>query len=285
MAYLAPGSLDEALAQLAGDAPVIVAGGTDFFPTMGDAPPPAAVMDLSRVPGLRGITRQAGGWRIGASTTWTDIVKADLPPCFDGLKAAAREVGSIQIQNTGTVAGNICNASPAADGVPPLLSLNARVELKSVNGVRELPLPAFITGVRQTARKPDEIVTAVSIPDIAASAVSAFQKLGSRKYLVISIAMVAVVLCIDDTQTVRDARIAIGACSPVAQRLPSLETAVTGVKVEALSDPALYAAHHFVSLSPIDDVRGSAGFRIESAAHLCRSAALAAAGRQESVNG
>lgn len=285
MAYFSPENLDEALARVAASAPAIVAGGTDFFPVMGDAPPPAAVIDLSRVPGLRGVTRLSDGWRIGASTTWTDIVKADLPPCFDGLKAAAREVGSIQIQNAGTVAGNICNASPAADGVPPLLSLDARVELRSVNGVRELPLSAFITGVRKTARKPEEIVTAVSVPDVSDGAVSAFRKLGSRKYLVISIAMVAVVLAFDETQTVCDTRIAVGACSPVAQRLPSLEQAVTGVAAEALGDPALYAASHFSALSPIGDVRGSAEYRLESVAHLCRSAVLDAAGIQERANG
>ena len=99
-----------------------------------------------------------------AATTWSEIAAANLPPAFDALRQAAREVGSIQIQNRGTIAGNLCNASPAADGVPPLLALDAAVELASANGTRQLPLSEFITGYRRTARQPDEILSAVIVP-------------------------------------------------------------------------------------------------------------------------
>ena len=137
MRYLRASSLDQALDALASsDAETrrIIAGGTDVYPSLGDAALRGALLDVSRVPEMRGVSETEAGWRIGGATTWTDIVKAPLPPCFDGLKAAAREVGSIQIQNAGTVAGNLCNASPAADGAPPLLTLNAVIELASSKG-------------------------------------------------------------------------------------------------------------------------------------------------------
>ena len=122
MSLYRPKVLDQALGFLAEGPAALVAGGTDVFPALGLGPAPARVVDLTAVEGLRGISRAGDGWRIGAATTWTDVVRADLPPLFDALKQAARQVGSVQIQNTGTVAGNICNASPAADGVPVLIA-------------------------------------------------------------------------------------------------------------------------------------------------------------------
>ena len=106
----------------------VIAGGTDWFPQAGEVLPKVSLLDVTGLPGFRGISKVPGGWRLGAATRWSDVVAADLPSGFDGLKAAAREVGSLQIQNAGTLAGNLCNASPAADGMPPLLCLGAEVE-------------------------------------------------------------------------------------------------------------------------------------------------------------
>ena len=141
MSLYRPQALDRALAFLGEGPAAVVAGGTDVFPALGLRPAPARVLDLTAVEGLRGISRAGDGWRIGAATTWTDVVRADLPPLFDALKQAARQVGSIQIQNAGTVAGNLCNASPAADGVPPLLALDAEVELRLLPGVGHDDIP------------------------------------------------------------------------------------------------------------------------------------------------
>ena len=197
--------------------------------------------------------------------TWTDVVRATLPPCFDGLKAAAREVGSIQIQNAGTIVGNICNASPAADGVPPLLTLDASVEVSSASGARKVPLTEMLLGVRKTGLVAGEMVTAIHIPDLPNHAVSGFDKLGSRKYLVISIAMVAVVLGMDADGRIDLARVAVGACSPVAQRLPALEARMIGMRP---SDVAVVETD-LTPLSPIDDVRGSGTYRLDAAAEQC----------------
>src|SRR5690349_13938459 len=189
--YAKPHSLEEALALLAEGPWRILAGGTDFYPALGAKPLRENVLDINVLPELRGISDDGDNIVIGARTTWSVIAHADLPPSFDALKQAAREVGSVQIQNVGTVAGNLCNASPAADGVPVLMALEADVELRSLVGTRYVPLPEFILGNRRTARRKDELVTAIRVPKAAAAGRSAFVKLGARRYLVISIAMAA----------------------------------------------------------------------------------------------
>jgi CO/xanthine dehydrogenase FAD-binding subunit len=271
LGYLAPTSLDDALAVLAAGDVAIIAGGTDFFPTLGARAVHGDLLDLTCVAGLRGIERTDAGWRIGAATTWSDIIAAPLPPAFNVLKDAARQVGSVQIQNAGTVAGNICNASPAADGVPPLLALDAVVEIVSVRGRRKVSLAEFITGVRRVDLRQGEIVLSVHVPDISEDARGVFTKLGSRKYLVISIAMVAVILRLED-QIIVDIRVAVGSCSPVAQRLPALEASLLGSARSALAAPGLVTATHLAPLAPIDDVRGSGCYRLEAVAELIQRA-------------
>ncbi len=278
MAYFAPETVTEALAALASPTARVLAGGTDFYPALGDAPVDFDIVDLTRIGALRRIARTAeGGWRIGATTTWADVCRAALPPAFDGLKSAAREVGAIQIQNTATLAGNLCNASPAADSVPALLALDAAVELAGPGGPRTLALADFITGVRRTALGAGEMVSAIIVPPQPAGARGAFVKLGARRYLVISIAMVGAVIAPGADGTIAAARVAVGACSAVARRLPELEAALVGWP---LADaPAAAAPRHFEGLAPIDDARGSARYRAEAALELTRRAlALAAAG-------
>ena len=239
-------------------------GGTDLYPSGQHGAGP--LIDLTRVGGLRGVVTDGASIRIGAATSWTDILDAPLPRAFDGLKQAARQVGSVQIQNAGTIAGNLCNASPAADGAPPLLTLNAQVELMSAaRGSRRLALEDFLKGVRHTALAPDELMTAVIVPQPPANMSSAFEKLGSRTHLVISITMVAVAVARDAAGAVTDVRIAAGSCAPVARRLPDAEAACLG---RMPADVQLQAAH-FAPLTPIDDVRGPAAFRLHAVQEQC----------------
>ena len=182
--YARPAELDEALALLAEPGSRVLAGGTDIFPALGERPLQGHHVDVTAIDALRRISVSKNETRIGGAVTWTDLVRAELPPAFDALKVAAREIGGLQIQNRGTIAGNLCNASPAADGVPPLLILEAEVEIASMRGLRRLPLSQFILGNRRTALASDEILTAIVAPAPSETMRSAFLKLGARRYLV-----------------------------------------------------------------------------------------------------
>lgn len=275
-AYFSPTRLDEALDLLGSRRLSVIAGGTDYFPSRGRAPVKTDILDVSRLEGLRGIARRAdGGLRIGAATTWTDIATANLPEAFAGLRAAAREVGSIQIQNAATVAGNLCNASPAADGVPPLLTLAAMVEVANRTGSRIVPLAGFITGPRAVDLADDELLTAIHVPAPPDHARAAFRKLGSRKYLVISIAMSAAVIGVGPDGTIDHATVAVGACSPVALRLMALERDLIG---KCPRDVAVTSAH-LAPLSPISDIRSSAGYRLHAIRELIQRTIVQAGSR------
>jgi len=263
----------------------IVAGATDVFPSRvnqrtwrGDLA--ERWIDISAIPELAAIEETAEHWRIGAMVTWSDLIAKALPEMFTGLKQAAREVGGQQIQNRATLVGNLCNASPAADGVPPLLCLDASVELSHAEGQRLLTLGEFIQGNRKTARRPDELVTAIIVPkqsaakqlwpptqkaghDDGATFTSGFYKLGSRRYLVISIVMAAALIQTDSESVITDCRFAVGACTPVAKRLYELEKSLCGQSIpELLQNPQeLHKADIAASLSPITDVRASASYR------------------------
>ncbi len=263
--FARPTALDEAASLLAEQPWCVLAGGTDLYPAHVDKPLTGPVMDISGIAPLRSVVSDEAGWRLGALASWSDLLRADLPPSFDGLKLAAKEIGSIQIQNAGTIGGNLCNASPAADSVPPLLTLDASVELTSAKGKRCLPLAAFITGYRATARRKDELLTAVLIPKQAGRGVGGFEKLGARRYLVISIVMAALRLQATAGR-VTAARIALGACSPVATRLPVLEEALIGKDLATLG--RLVRPAHLRTLSPIDDVRATSVYRKQAALAL-----------------
>jgi CO/xanthine dehydrogenase FAD-binding subunit len=290
--YLRPSELPAALEALAlgvaeGRPRVVVAGATDHYPARVGRVADEEILDVSGLLELRGIAEVEGGWWIAAGATWTELAERPLPACFDGLKRAARAIGGLQIQNRATIAGNVCNASPAADGIPNLLALEADIELASGRGTRRLAVADFVTGNRSTLRAPDELVTGLFVPDPAGHggagqggaggmgdgllATSTFLKLGARAYLVISIAMVAAVVVRDSQGRITSARLAVGACAPVARRLPALEAEITGRHLRpGIGD--VVRAGHLAPLSPIDDVRGTADYRREAALVLVRRA-------------
>ena len=268
----------------------IIAGGTDVYPADAaavgwgqpgiDHPASAPILDITAIDALSGIRRFPDRIEIGALVTWTEAIESDLPAWFDCVRLAAHEVGGRQIQNRGTLAGNLCNASPAADGVPALLALDARVRLRHCDGSRAMPLDAFITGNRRTCLQPGELMTAIVIPVPAAGARSTFLKLGARRYLVISIAMVAACLEIEGGR-IRNARIAVGACSEAARRLTDLETRLESAA--ACDAPDMVREEDFAALSPIDDVRASAPYRRNGAHVLVRRALDALVRRGETT--
>jgi CO/xanthine dehydrogenase FAD-binding subunit len=269
--YLRPTSLDDALAALADRPWTMLAGGTDIYPANVCHLISDDILDVTGLPSLREISVADGLVRIPALATWTDVVRAELPPAFDGLKTAARSIGGIQIQNRGTLAGNLCNASPAADGLPNLIALDASVELSSTSGRREVAVREFVIGNRRTVRQPDELVTAMLVPEPSPTAGSTFLKLGSRAYLVISIASVAAVVDVGADGRVASARIVVGACSEVPRRIEAAEARLVG-EVAAPSLAAAIEATDLDVLAPIDDVRGTADYRRDIAFSLVRRA-------------
>jgi CO/xanthine dehydrogenase FAD-binding subunit len=265
--YLRPTRIEEALAALAAAPYTIIAGGTDYYPARVGRATEEALLDVTGLAELRGMREEPDRYRVGAAVRWTEIAEAPLPPFLHSLQLAAREIGGRQIQNAGTLAGNICNASPAADGVPCLLALDAEIELASARTVRRLPIADFVRGNRTTALATDELVTAILLPKPRGAARSTFLKLGSRRYLVISIVMVAALLECDDSGRIRSAGIAVGSCSAAARRLAALERALEG-KGLAPGLGGIAGPQHLEPLSPIDDVRGTAAYRRDAAATL-----------------
>lgn len=269
MGYARPTDMADALSLLAEGDWTVLAGGTDLYPATTAQQLSGKILDITALPGLGDVAQTNTGWRIGARTTWSQIARADLPPAFRALQQAAAEIGGVQIQNTGTIGGNLSNASPAADGVPALLILNASVELTSAGGIRMMPLANFVTGPRRTDLGPDELLSAVHIPASAAVGRSAFHKLGARRYLVISIAMTAARIETRDGRII-GAALSVGACSAAAQRLQDAEAALTGLPVDQAA--GALGAEHVSTLTPIDDMRSTATYRKTAALELLRRA-------------
>jgi CO/xanthine dehydrogenase FAD-binding subunit len=266
--YARPDTLADATRLMAGGAWRVLAGGTDLYPGAGRKLS-GPILDVTAIAGLSAI--EAGqDLRIGAAVPWSVIAAANLPPALRALQQAALQVGGRQVRNAGTIGGNICNASPAADGVPPLLAVGAEVELVSVSGTRRLALSDFIIGPRRTDLRPGEILTAVVITEAGLLGRSAFLKLGARSHLVIAIAMVAARLVVEDGR-VAEAAVAVGSCSAVAVRLAAVEAALLGAPV-AEAGGRVRAGDVQSALAPIDDVRATAEYRREASVELVRRA-------------
>ncbi|MEM7378002.1 MAG: FAD binding domain-containing protein [Pseudomonadota bacterium] len=260
----------ELMAHLAAGSCCVAAGMTDLYPSGIMQSQALPVVDITSVPTLHGIRAEPHGYWIGATTRWSDLLDHRWPAGMTLLAEAAAQVGAVQVQNAATVAGNVCNASPAADGVPVLMSLDAEVEIGSSSGVRRLPVSGFVSGVRQTVLGDSEYVRGFVVPQPDPGASSAFLKLGSRAYLVISIAMVAGVLHCDDDGRVVGVKLSLGACSPVAARLSSVEAALQGQTATTALVDKVRAADVERAIRPIDDVRASAAYRSRAAVQLVR---------------
>ena len=271
--YYRPENINDAITTLSKEELTIAAGCTDLFPTTQEDSLGSNILDISAIKSLKSITIEKEFRRIGSGVTWTDLENEELPNCYDMLKECSLQVGSRQIQNLGTIGGNLCNASPAADGVPCLLSLDASVELISTNGKRILKLDDFIKGSRNTELKKNEILSAILIPEKAERGHSSFVKLGARKYLVISIAMVACKINLDD-DIISDIAISIGSCSAVARRLGELENTLIGKNVNSDLTQDIYNFDYKNHISPINDIRGTDAYRLEVAKVLVKNSII-----------
>lgn len=271
MTYLRATSLDDALAELARQPRRVICGGTDAYADPAERAPAAGWLDVAGLDALRGIATQDGAVRLGAAVTWDEIDRSPLMPT--SLREAARQIGARPIRIAGSIGGNLCHAASAADGGPPLLTLEAHVELASMRGLRRLPLDQFLLGRRRTARQPDELMTAITWMSPGATERTAFIKCANRDGTALAVVSAAVRLRWSDAGVLALARIAIGAASEVPVRARELEARLEGARPQDLTARIRDAG--LPELSPIDDVRGSAALR----RHLARIAVERACAR------
>ena len=268
--YYRPDKINEALDSLSREKLTIAAGCTDLLPSTQQDNLGDNILDISGIKSLRNIDFENGFRKIGSGVTWTDLVENnELPKCYDMLKECSLQIGSQQIQNLGTIGGNLCNASPAADGVPCLLSLDASIELLSLKGKRVLKLEDFIKGSRKTELQNNEILSAILIPKEAEIGRSSFLKLGARKYLVISIAMIACKLNLEK-DIISDIAISVGSCSAVAKRIKSLENLLIGKSIKDELTTIILNYNYKNYLSPINDIRGTNTYRLKASKVLVK---------------
>ncbi len=264
-----PTSLDEALGAL-GDGAVPLAGGTNLLVDIrAGTGTPARLVGIDRLAVLRHIESANGRVAIGALTTVTDVMRhSDMPKLGPSMVASARVFGGQMVRNAATVAGNVAYGSPAADMMPPLLSLDAEVTLTSARGSRTVPLDGLFTGYKESLREADELIAEIAWPTPAASSANLFYKLGLRKGDAISIVCLAVTVAAEAGACSR-ARIALGAVAPTVIRAREAEAMLEGAALTpALIDAAARRAAE--ECSPIDDIRASAGYRRHAVHMLTR---------------
>jgi carbon-monoxide dehydrogenase medium subunit len=281
--YHAPTTLTDLLRLMVPDAGAgpsrSLAGGSDLIVQLRAGRLPAGpIVDLKRVPELLGITREAGGWRIGAATPCAVIGDhAELRADWPGVVEAAMLIGSRQVQGRGSLGGNLCNASPAADSVPALIAAGAMAVIGAVGAdgalkTRELPVAAVPQAPGRTSLAPGEVVLALRLPARAARAADAYLRLIPRTEMDIAVVGCGVAIEVDTSGRVVAARVALGAVAPTALLVPAAADALIGSTLDAGALAGLDAAAR-AACRPIDDKRGTVAYRIHVAGVLARRAA------------
>jgi CO/xanthine dehydrogenase FAD-binding subunit len=269
MSVLRPTSFAAAAALLAQHGPAArpIAGGTDTLTRLdAGATPPEVWVDLSSVQQGRDITLRGDSLHIGALVSFEAMAgSAVLAQALPALHHAANIMGSLQVRTRGTLGGNLCNASPAGDAIPPLVVAGAELQLVSVAGERWLPLTAFLLGPGQTALQLGEVVAGVRCPVVPGS-VSAFVRVGARAHHVITKASAAVA-CRLDQGVLRDVRFALGAVAPTVIRAPQVEGILEGQRL-TLAVLAQAGEASAAAARPIDDLRSTAAYRREACRQL-----------------
>jgi CO/xanthine dehydrogenase FAD-binding subunit len=276
MCVLAPTDVDGVLAALGAEPDAeLLAGGTDFMVEVNAGHRrPRAVVSLHRVDELRGWRRDGDEVVLGAGLTYTAMEDPALVALHPALAASARTVGSPQIRNAGTLGGNVGTASPAGDTLPVLAALDAVIELRGADGTRSLPWTEFFAGVKRTARRPDEVITAVRLPVLDSA--QDYLKVGTRNAMVISVAGLALV--VDFTH--RSVRCALGSVGPVPLRATAAEEWVApNIDWDArrVPDPRTYETFGALvadAARPIDDHRSTAAYRRHAIGVLARRALM-----------
>ncbi len=282
MQYLAPSTVEEAVSALAshsGDCRIL-AGGTDLLVRMrSDMADPDAVVDLKRIDALRQITRVAGGWRIGAAVSGAEMGEhADLIADWPGVVEATNLIGSTQVQGRCTMAGNLCNASPAADSVPAMVAAGAVACVTGPNGTRDVPVEEIPTGPGKTTLAKGELIEAITLPERGARGGDAYLRFIPRTEMDIAVVGCGVSLTLDESGSCTAARVALGAVAPTVLLVTEAADAIIGTTLDEAALDALAAACS-AAAKPIDDKRGTVEFRVHVAGVLARRAAVIARNR------
>ncbi|MCC5973768.1 MAG: xanthine dehydrogenase family protein subunit M [Rubellimicrobium sp.] len=287
MRFVRPETLEEAATLLGQESGVtrIISGGTDVMVQMRSGlVAPDLVVDLKHLTGLRSITPEAGGFRIGAAVSGAQLGEHEgVCALWPGVVEGVQLIGSTQVQGRATMVGNLCNGSPAADAVPGLVAADATVRIMGPNGSRDCPVAEIPAGPGRTTLGKGEFVTSVFLPARPERSGDAYLRFTPRTEMDIAVAAAAVSLTVDAKGVVTAARVALGAVAPTVMLVPEAAAAIIGTTLDDAAQAALAAAAS-AACNPIDDKRGTIEFRTRVAGVLARRAALIALARAGGQN-
>jgi CO/xanthine dehydrogenase FAD-binding subunit len=279
LAYTAPTSVEEAVKALAASSGTakVLSGGTDLLVQLRSGRLKAnLIVDTKKIPGISGIREVDGGFVIGAATSGAQIGEHErLGAAWPGVVEAANLIGSTQIQGRASLAGNLCNASPAADSVPALIAGRATCVVAGSSGRREVPVESICTGPGRTSLKPDEFIVEFRLPKRPPRSSDAYLRFIPRTEMDIAVVGAGVNLTLDAAGAITDARLVLGAVAPTEVIVAEAATALKGRKLDEAALAGLDKAAR-AACKPIDDKRGTIAYRIKVAGVLARRAATIA---------
>jgi carbon-monoxide dehydrogenase medium subunit len=279
LAYTAPSTVEEAVRALAGASGLakVLSGGTDLLVQLRSGrAKPELIVDTKKIPGISGIREQDGGFVIGAATPGAVIGENErLRQAWPGIVEAANLIGSTQVQGRASLAGNLCNASPAADSVPALIAARATCVVVGSNGQREVPVESIATGPGRTSLSRDELIVEFRLPKRPPRSADAYLRFIPRTEMDIAVVGAAVNLTLDAGGVITDARVVRGAVAPTAVIVGDAATALIGRKLDDAALAGLDKAAR-AACKPINDKRGTIEYRTKVAGVMARRAATIA---------
>ena len=279
LAYTAPTTVEEAVRMLAGASGVakVLSGGTDLLVQLRSGrAKPDLIVDIKKIPDMSGIRERDGGFVIGAATPGAELGECEaLRQAWPGVVEAANLIGSTQIQGRATLAGNLCNASPAADSVPALIAARATCVVAGADGRREVPVESIVTGPGRISLGRDEFIVAFHLGSRPPRSADAYLRFIPRTEMDIAVVGAGVSVTLDPHGVCTDARVVLGAVAPTALLVADAAAALIGSALDATALERLDEAARS-ACKPIDDKRGTIEYRIKVAGVMTRRAATIA---------
>lgn len=282
MRYERPQTADAAVELLSSESGTcrVLAGGTDVLVQLKSGfVEPDLVVDIKAIAGMKDITEEADGYRIGAAVSGAELGEhAGVVALWPGVVEGFELIGSTQVQGRATMAGNLCNGSPAADAVPGLVAADATARIEGPKGTRDCPILDIPAGPGRTNLAKGEIITSIFLPARPDKASDAYLRFIPRTEMDIAVASAGVSLVLDDNDTITDARVSLGAVAPTVLLVEAASAALVGSKLDDAALDALASACE-AACNPIDDKRGTIEFRTEVAGVMAKRAAKIAYAR------